>query len=133
LRDPVPVASRVVADVAGGGSDYDHRMTREPAQRPRPGTGQNRRPELRTLASLPPRAKVFALSLSVALVGVLVWLTIHLLTTDSLPVAIVVLLMSYIGFAVLLVAMLTVLRAMFSLRSVPFLLGRLIYRLLTRG
>ena len=104
----------------------------------RPGRGlqsrpQTRRPELRTLASLPPRAKLFAGVLGVAIVGVLIWLTIHLLTTDTLPVAIVVLILSYIGFAVLFIAVLTVLRAMFSLRSVPFLLGRLIYRLLTRG
>jgi hypothetical protein len=108
-------------------------MTREEVQRGGTGRGQNRRPELRTLASLPTRAKLFAGGVCVALVGFLVWLTVHLLTTDSLPVAIVLLILSYIGFVVLFIAVLTVTRAIFSLRSVPFLLGRFIYRLLTRG
>lgn len=94
---------------------------------------EHRQAGLRPTASLPARARVFVIALCLAVIGFLVWLTIDLLMTDSLPVAIVLMILSYIGFAVLLVALVTVTRAAFSLRSLPFLLGRSIYRLLTRN
>lgn len=90
-------------------------------------------PGLRTTASLPVRAKLFVAVVGLVAVGVLIWLTIDLLRTDSLPLAILLLILSYVGFAGLVVAVLIVTRAMFSLRSVPYLLGRWIFRLVTKG
>ena len=86
---------------------------------------------LRPLASLPARARAFLVVVGVGLVGFGVWLTLRLLSVDSLPVAILLIAMSYIGIVVVFVAVMTITRGLFSLRAVPFLIGRSIYRLLT--
>ncbi|MGI8711625.1 MAG: hypothetical protein ACR2NR_00245 [Solirubrobacteraceae bacterium] len=54
------------------------------------------------------------------------------MATKSLPAAIPPLIGIYIGGAVLLIALLTITRAMFSLGAIPFLIGRGVRRLLTR-
>ena len=85
---------------------------------------------LRPLASLPVKAKVFLAVLSLAMIGFGVWITIRLLRTDSLGVAILLMALSYVGIGVVSVALLTVTRAVFSLRALPYVIGRTIYRLL---
>ena len=77
------------------------------------------------------RARAFLVVVGLGLVGFGVWLTLRLLSVDSLPVAILLMAMSYIGIVVVFVAVMTITRGLFSLRAVPFLIGRSIYRLLT--
>jgi hypothetical protein len=84
------------------------------------------------VSELPPRAKLFLVVAGVALVGFAVWVTIRLLNTDSLALAIVVSVFSYIGAVVLGVAIMTATRMLFSLRAMPYLLGRGVRRLLIR-
>ncbi len=85
---------------------------------------------LTPLAGLPTRARVFLVALGIAFVGFGVWLTLRLLSVDSLPVAILLIVMTYIGIVVVFVAAVTITRGLFSLRALPFLVGRTIYRLL---
>lgn len=103
-----------------------------PGDRPRAAARPGRQTGLRPLSELPPRAKLFLVAVGVALVGFAVWVTIRLLRADSLPLAIVVSVFSYIGAVVLGVAVVTATRMLFSLRAMPYLLGRGMRRLLIR-
>ena len=85
---------------------------------------------LTPLASLPTRARAFLAVLGIAFIGFGVWLTLRLLSVDSLPVAILLIVLSFVGIVVVFVAVMTIIRGLFSLRAVPFLIGRAVRRLL---
>jgi hypothetical protein len=56
---------------------------------------------------------------------------VRLVDSDSRPVAILLIVLGCIGAAVVGIAVLTATRMLFSLRAMPYLLGRLVRRWLT--
>ena len=67
-----------------------------------------------------------------AILGFAVWLTIQLLDMDSRPLAILLIVLSYLGALAVGTAVVTLTRIAFSLGAVPYLLGRGLRRLLAR-
>jgi hypothetical protein len=92
--------------------------------------GRNR--GLAPVSSLPPRAKLFVVAAGVALAGFAAWVSIRLFDTDSRPLAILLTVLACIGAVVVGIAVVTATRMLFSLRAMPYLLGRGIRRLLSR-
>jgi hypothetical protein len=90
--------------------------------------GLDRRAQLTPVRDLPRKAKLFLGAFCLAVGALAVRFTIEILAMHTLAPAMLLLIANYVGFAVLLIAVLTVTRAVFSLRAVPFLLGRGIRR-----
>lgn len=103
-----------------------------PGERPPVAARPGRQTGLKPVSQLPPRAKLFLVVVGLGLVAFAVWVTLRLLSTDSLALAIVLSVLSYIGAVVVGTAVLTVTRMLFSLRAMPYLLGRGVRRLLIR-
>jgi hypothetical protein len=87
---------------------------------------------LRPASELPTRAKLFLLAIILVIAGFAAWVTIRLLQRDSEALAILLIALSYLSAIVVGFAVVTATRMLYSLRAVPYLLGRGVRRLLTR-
>jgi hypothetical protein len=86
---------------------------------------------LRPASELPSRAKLFLVAAGLIIIGFAVWVSIRLLDTDSRPLAILLIVLSAIGAVIVTIAVVTATRMLFSLRALPYLLGRGLRRLLS--
>ncbi len=91
----------------------------------------SRQTGLRPLAALPPKAKLFLAVAGLAILGFVVWLAVRVLQSDGRTLAIVLIVLSCIGGLVVGSAVVTLTRMLFSLRALPYLLGRGLRRLLS--
>jgi hypothetical protein len=87
---------------------------------------------LRPFAGLPSRAKLFLVAAALVIAGFTAWVSVRLLDTDSRPLAILLIVLSVIGATIVTIAIATATRMLFSLRALPYLLGRGVRRLLLR-
>jgi uncharacterized membrane protein YeaQ/YmgE (transglycosylase-associated protein family) len=103
---------------------------------PEPSRPQRRQPPghvgLRPASDLPSKAKLFLVMAGLIIIGFTGWVAVRLLNSDSRPVAILLIVLGCIGAGVVGIAVLTATRMLFSLRAMPYLLGRLARGLLTR-
>ena len=83
------------------------------------------------MSDLPLRARLFIAAAMLAIVGFAAWITVRLLQVDGRALAIVLIALSYIGAVVVAIAVVTLTRIAWSLRAMPYLLGRGLRRLLT--
>ena len=96
------------------------------------GSTSSRQVGLRPVSQLPGRAKLLIVAACLAIAGFAAWLTVRLLDMNSRPVAILLIVLSYIGAFVLATAVMTATRIACSLGALPYLLGRGVRRLLGR-
>jgi len=97
-----------------------------------PGALPGRHRGLQPLSNLPSRAKLFLVAAGLAIAGFAAWVSIRVFDTDSRPLAILLIVLTGIGAGVVGIAVLTATRMLFSLRAMPYLLGRGMRRLLSR-
>lgn len=87
---------------------------------------------LEAIRSLPRPIAMAVLLLLAGIFGFGVWWTIHLLTTESLLGAIILLILSYVGFSIVIAAIIFIARGMALVGMAAVLTGRGVYRLFTR-
>ena len=102
---------------------------------PAPPVRQTRRPPqvgLRPVSELPARARLFLFAAGVVIAGFTVYVAVRLYDTDSRALAVLLIVLCCLGASVVTIAVVTTTRILFSLRSMPYLLGRGVRGLLTR-
>jgi len=114
------------------GSGTPELTTDDPEGRQTSGARPGRHRGLVPVSNLPSRAKLFLVGASVAIAGFTAWVSIRLFDTDSRPLAILLTVLACIGAIVVAVAVVTATRMLFSLRAMPYLLGRGMRRLFSR-
>jgi hypothetical protein len=102
---------------------------------PAPPTRQTRRPPqvgLRPISELPSRARLFLIAAGLTIAGFTAYVAVRLYDTDGRALAVLLIVLCCLGAFVVTIAVVTATRILFSLRAMPYLLGRGARRLLTR-
>jgi hypothetical protein len=87
---------------------------------------------LRPISELPSRARLFLIAAGLTIAGFTAFVAVRLYDTDGRALAVLLIVLCCLGAFVIAIAVVTATRILFSLRAMPYLLGRGARRLLTR-